>query len=137
MTEKLRLFVILGVLVSIILLAMRLILVPEEVDASNFEDSLIDKEEPTKKNKKKNWKYMNLLVILFLGFILQLLFLPMACHTGKANMRFAIVLDLLILIRIGIARIIREKGQGWIFYAILAITSPILIDFLSWLRTGQ
>ena len=141
MIEEIKLFVFLGVIVSIILLAMRLILVPdptnEQIDDLYLDDGSTDKEEIGQKNEKKSWKYINLLVILFLGLILQFLFLYISCHISKVNMRFAIVLDILILIRIGIARIINEKGKGWIFYAILAITSPILIDFLSWLRTGQ
>ena len=52
-------------------------------------------------------------------------------------MLFAVIIDILILFRIGAARYLKEQGKGWIFYLILIITSPAWIQLAAWIVFGH
>jgi hypothetical protein len=74
-----------------------------------------------------SWDYRHVLAALFISFVAQSLFLPCLCQIGEAKMNFALILDGLVLLRIGIARLLREIGRGWVFYAALLYLSPLWI----------
>ena len=78
-----------------------------------------------------------MLLIFLLAFLLQSLFVPCLCAIGTAKMKFAVIIDVLILIRIITAHIRKEKDKGWIFYTVLLLSSPIWIHILSWIVNGH
>ena len=96
------------------------------------------KEDIAKCDKNNaEWDLTRMLLILLIAFLFQSVAVPCLCAAGTAKMNFAIVIDVLILIRIIYAKIRHEKGRGWIFYTILLLTSPIWINLLSWIITGH
>ena len=68
---------------------------------------------------RAEWKYGWFLISLMVGMLAQSLFLPCLCYAGTMRMYFAGVVDLLVVLRLIIARVRRERGKGWIFYAML------------------
>lgn len=52
-------------------------------------------------------------------------------------MRFAYVLDALVLLRIGVAYIRKETGGGWKFYVWILCTSPLWIEGAAYLILGE
>ncbi len=72
---------------------------------------------------RAEWNYRAVLIALFAAVLLQFILLPCLCHRGTVKMQTAIAVDAMVLIRLLIARIRREHGRGWVFYAIL----PFLI----------
>jgi hypothetical protein len=56
---------------------------------------------------------------------------------GTAKMTVALVLDGLVALRTVAAGILREKGKGWIFYAALVYSSPLWIEWASWITIGR
>ena len=96
------------------------------------------KEDIDKCDKKNaEWDFIRMLLILLVAFLFQSIAVPCLCAAGVGKMKFAIIIDLLILIRIIYAKLRHEKGRGWIFYAVLLLTSPIWINLLSWVVTGH
>ena len=87
-------------------------------------------------NLVKCWNYEQLTAALIISFLLQSLFLPCLCDIGTAKIMFAYVLDVLILLRIGVAYFCREKCGGWKFYVWLLYTSPIWINGVAYMLTG-
>ena len=79
------------------------------------------------------WNFRHLSVALFIGFILQSLFLPCLCLTDTAKMTFAFCFDGLVLLRMLVAYFLRETGRGWIFYAVLCYTSAGWIEGITYL----
>jgi len=77
------------------------------------------------------WNFTLLTAALVIGLVGQMVYLPCLCIMGNAKITFALVFDGLIVVRIAIARFRKERGGGWIFYAILCCTSPIWITVLS------
>ena len=88
------------------------------------------------KERGQAWDYRHLLVALVVAFVLQYLFLPCLCQIGEAKVKFALVFDGLVLLRIGIARLWRETGKGWLFYVILLYSSPVWISVASGIVLG-
>ncbi len=76
------------------------------------------------------WNRRWLGVSLVLGLVGQAVFLPCLCAQGEAKMLFAAVLDLLWGLRVGLACYRQERGRGWVFYALLILTSPLWINLL-------
>ena len=74
---------------------------------------------------------------LLVGFILQMLVLPCLCQTGTAKMTFAIMFDLLVLVRTLVAHYRKETGRGWIVYAVLCYTSAGWIEGITYLILGE
>lgn len=64
---------------------------------------------------------------LIVAFLLQSIFLPCLCPVGDARIRFAMIFDGLMLLRISVAHLVHERGEGWLFYAILIYSSPLWI----------
>jgi len=83
-----------------------------------------------------SWDYKHLWSALVIAFVLQSMLLPCLCDVGMAKMKLALWFDLLVALRIGMARVIGETGRGWIFYAILIWTSPGWIEGLAILVHG-
>ncbi len=69
------------------------------------------------------WNYMAVLIAFLFALLLQFILLPCLCYEGTVKMQIAGVVDAMVLVRLLLARIRRERGRGWIFYAIL----PFLI----------
>src|SRR6185503_8668092 len=84
-----------------------------------------------------HWNFKRLLIVFGIGLILQALLLPCLCDAGTAKMRFALVLDLLVVVRAGIAYLAREQGNGWKFYGWLIGTSPLWIQAVAYLIFGE
>ena len=78
------------------------------------------------------WNYAQLLLALIVAFVLESMLLPCLCNIGTAKMQVAFVFLALVVVRIAVARIIREKGKGWVFYTILIYSSPLWIEAASW-----
>ena len=72
---------------------------------------------------RAEWNYWAVLSALFAAAVLQAALLPCLCNRGTVKMQIAMAVDAMVLIRILIARIRRERGMGWVFYTIL----PFLI----------
>jgi hypothetical protein len=81
----------------------------------------------------KSWNYRLLIGCFFVGVLGQAIFLPCLCAIGNAKMAFAGIFDSLVLIRCIIAYSRKEKGNGWIFYAALIVTSPAWIEAGAWI----
>lgn len=83
------------------------------------------------------WNRRHLTAALFIGFILQSLFLPCLCSIGDAKMTFAVCFDGLVILRMLAARRRRETGRGWIVYAVLCYTSAAWIEGITYLVLGE
>lgn len=83
------------------------------------------------------WNLRLLAVALFIGFILQSLFLPCLCAIGTAKIFFAYSFDGLILLRMLLAYFRRETGRGWLVYAVLCYTSAAWIEGITYLVLGE
>lgn len=81
--------------------------------------------------QKSSWNFRQLACAFIIGFILQMLLLPCLCSIGTAKATFALVLDALIVVRMLIAYFARERGRGWIFYAVALYTSAVWITVLA------
>jgi hypothetical protein len=88
-------------------------------------------------NHAAGWNFKALACALVITFILQNIFLPCFCAMGSARMALAFIFDGLVIVRVLIARGMREQGRGWIFYLILIYTSPLWIKGLVWAFTGE
>lgn len=74
------------------------------------------------------WNYKVALICLLGGIILQSIALPCPCYKGIVNMYIAGAVNLLVILRLIIARVIRERGRGWIFYVILpSLIVPVVL----------
>ena len=71
-----------------------------------------------------------LVVISVIILIIQMLFVPCLCSIGTAKLTFALAVDLLVLLRLTVAKSEKEIGKVWIFYLLLLLTSPIWIEVL-------
>jgi hypothetical protein len=74
-------------------------------------------------DRKALWNFRRLTYAFIISFVLQQLFLPCLCSIGTAKIALAIVVDGLVVARAIVAYIIRERGSGWIFYAVLLYSS--------------
>jgi len=83
------------------------------------------------------WNFRQLGAALFIGFVLQSLFLPCLCQIGTAKMTFAFYFDALVLARMVIAYFCHETGRGWIFYAALCYSSAAWIEGITYLVLGD
>ncbi|MHC4388267.1 MAG: hypothetical protein ACYSX1_06635 [Planctomycetota bacterium] len=83
------------------------------------------------------WNYKHLICALVVAFVLQSIVHPCLCQIGTAKTVFALVFDALILARIVVAKLRKEKGKGWLFYAILLYTSPAWIELGTWILVGK
>lgn len=80
---------------------------------------------------KEGWNYDQLILAFFFAFLAQMLFLPCLCDIGEAKVHFALIFDGLIVLRLIVARLLKQKDRGWIFYAILLYSSPLWIELLN------
>lgn len=80
---------------------------------------------------------MELIVITVIILMLQMLFLPCLCKIGSAKLTFGLVIDLLVLLRLTVAKNEKETGKVWIFYLLLLLTSPIWIELIFMLLGGH
>ncbi len=94
-------------------------------------------ERPDACGEPSSWNFKHLAYAWAIGAFLQQMLLPCLCYVGTADVRFGLVFDALILVRMLVASRLREKGRGWIFYALLCYTSPFWILFASSLVHGH
>ncbi|MCP4352025.1 MAG: hypothetical protein GY795_41710 [Desulfobacterales bacterium] len=87
--------------------------------------------------QKEDWNYKHLCYALIIGFVLQSFFLPCLCQIGEAKIMTAFVFDGLVVMRIIAAKLLEQKGKGWIFYAVLIYTSPLWIELASRIMIGH
>lgn len=67
----------------------------------------------------KRWNLLAVLLALGLAIPLQMVILACLCHRGTVKVNIALSVDLLVLLRVTIAGARKQRGKGWIFYAIL------------------
>lgn len=72
---------------------------------------------------EKPWNFRQLTYAFIISFVLQQLFLPCLCDIGTAKVVLALVIDALVIARAIVAYITRERGSGWLFYALLLYSS--------------
>ncbi len=83
------------------------------------------------------WNYVQLFLALIVAFVVTCMLMPCLCNIGTAKTQVALVFLVLIVLRIAVARIRKEKGRGWIFYVIVIYTCPFWIEAASWLVFGR
>jgi len=88
-------------------------------------------------NAPGHWNFKRLLIVFGIAFVVQATLLPCLCDVGTAKMKFALVLDTLVVARAGVAYLARERGNGWKFYAWLLGTSPVWIQAMAYLVFGE
>ena len=68
---------------------------------------------------RSEWNYRVALLLLLCAMLLQMTVLPCLCYRGTVNMYIAGTVDAMVILRLVIARMFRQRGKGWIFYTIL------------------
>lgn len=86
--------------------------------------------------QRAGWNYTHLCVALVVGVVVQSLVLTCACYRGSLNMKVAFLFDGLIVLRIIVAKLLKQKDKGWIFYAILIYSSPVWMYLLTRIMFG-
>ena len=87
----------------------------------------------TKAAKPYSWRqsqWMLPLVCLPLSFFIQLMLQPVSYSSSAVSV--TIVFHGLILIRILVALILKQRDKGWLFYTILMFVSTPLMQFIAW-----
>lgn len=87
--------------------------------------------EESKADQARGWNYKALSCALVVAFILQVISLPCLCCAGHVKLTIAFTFDALMLLRMLIAGLRKEKGRVWIFYLILIYTSVVWVELLS------
>jgi hypothetical protein len=82
------------------------------------------------------WDFRQLTYAFIVGFVFQQLFLACLCDIGTAKITLALVVDALVIVRAAVAYVSRERGRGWLFYAILLYTSTGWIMIVSRIILG-
>jgi hypothetical protein len=85
---------------------------------------------------QKLWNFRQLTYAFIISFVLQQLFLPCLCDIGTAKITLALIVDALVIARAIVAYMTRERGQGWLFYAILLYSSTGWIMIISRIILG-
>ena len=67
----------------------------------------------------KRWNCLAVLLALGVAIPLQAAMLACLCHRGTVKVNIALAVDLLVLLRVTIASVRKQRGKGWILYAIL------------------
>ena len=80
------------------------------------------------------WNYLAVLVSLLAAVVIQGAVLPCLCYEGTIKIRIALGVDALILIRVLVAWIRKERGKGWIFYAALPFVMILVIELAVYLQ---
>jgi hypothetical protein len=82
------------------------------------------------RKEKSTWNFQHLFIAWVAGIVFQLLIIaPCCCYIGTATTLFTVVFDVVILLRIAIAYVLKEKGKGWILYCGLCYSSALWIEF--------
>jgi hypothetical protein len=76
-----------------------------------------------------NPRIVHILVVALLAAILQM-FLNCLCALGPIQVRCGALLDLVVIPRMLIAALIREKGRWFMAYSILLLTSFLWIPWM-------
>jgi hypothetical protein len=84
----------------------------------------------------EGWNYRYLYCALVFGFMLQSMFLSCACNRGSIRMMAAFGFDGLMVLRIIVVKLLKQKDKGWIFYMILIYSSPVWIRLLAAVLIG-
>ncbi|MBI9018576.1 MAG: hypothetical protein JEZ07_15090 [Phycisphaerae bacterium] len=77
---------------------------------------------------QKGWNWPAVVSCFVVGLVIQATMLPCMCRIGQIKMTVALMIDLLVVIRLGTAYLRREKGKGWVFYSILCILSGLIVE---------
>ena len=78
----------------------------------------------------KEWPHLELLAGWLLILVLQMLVFPCLCATGEAQVRMGLALDALFLVRLLVARMLREKNRSWVIYTLLLASSLLWIPLI-------
>ncbi len=89
--------------------------------------------ETRREEEKSLWPWDHIAIAFLIGFVTQMAFLQCACSIGIAKMRFALWVDALVLLRVLASWVLRERNDGWKFYALLLYTSAGWISALAWI----
>jgi len=77
---------------------------------------------------RAEWNYTAMLVSLLIAMVLQSILLPCLCYAGTVNGCIAGAVDLCVVLRLIVARMRRERGKAWVFYALLPfLIVPVLL----------
>jgi len=82
------------------------------------------------------WNLRHLGLALFCAMVLQGLIHPCLCAYGAAKMALAFSFDGLMALRILLAYLFKETGNGWKAYAALIWTSPLWIEAVAYWILG-
>ena len=86
----------------------------------------------TPASKWSRWPVLFIVAMLGLIAVIQSQFLPCACANGKVKLNAGYTLDALIMARVALAVIRRERNPHWAIYLVLAASSiiwiPVVLD---------
>ena len=83
---------------------------------------------------RAEWDYRIMLVYLLIAMVLQSFCMPCMFHGGTVYAPIAGAVDIMVLLRLIVARMRKERSKGWIFYMILPflIIPVILLVIYFW-----
>ncbi len=85
--------------------------------ANEVPQEVIEEDEETAAPKVPElWNYKALFATVVIMFIIQEMFLNCMCDEGSIKVEFAMMFDLLVVIRTAFAVIFKEKGNTWKVY---------------------
>ncbi|GAG03113.1 unnamed protein product, partial [marine sediment metagenome] len=98
-------------------------------DTKRYADDEATSMPDIEETQRQGWNYRHLISALVIGFMIQMFVFPSHAYCGRQSvaLTFAFVFDGLIVLRIYVALWVRQKGKGWIFYAVLLYSSPFWI----------
>src|SRR6218665_2391320 len=79
----------------------------------------------------KRWNYRHLCIAWVVGVITQLLMIPSCCYIGHWKSEVAMWFDLMILLRIIAAFVMKQTGDAWVIYCVLCYSSVIWIHIFT------
>ena len=81
----------------------------------------------SKENPNVEWPYRLMFLLVFFTLVAHFMFMPCLCRMGMIKLQAGLYLDILVLLRVLVARIFKTKGIGWYTYPILLLASLFVI----------
>jgi len=72
---------------------------------------------------ERGWPLLVIFGILTIIFLAQGVVLPCLCAKGTVKMEIGMGVDLIVVLRVLIAKLRREKGRSWMIYLLVAASS--------------
>ena len=69
------------------------------------------------------------------GVMFQGVFLPTPSYEGTLSLMLALAVDVIVIIRLIFALLLRERNRGWIFYAFLpslSVPAILCVEKIFW-----